>query len=80
MIFRRHIAVLFRVLVIGLIPVIFNGCKGKQEQTAVPVRDYAVVAIEGDVDSFNPLFAQDVTAGEINDLFFPGLVDSRFEK
>ncbi len=38
-----------------------------------------VIAIEGDVDSFNPLFAEDVTAGEINDLLFPGLVGSSFD-
>ncbi|MGA9365620.1 MAG: ABC transporter substrate-binding protein [Bacteroidota bacterium] len=31
------------------------------------------------MDSFNPLFAEDVTAGEINDLIFPGLLDSRFD-
>ncbi len=48
-------------------------------QTALPGRS-VVVGIEGDVDSFNPLFAQDVTAGEINDLFFPGLMCARFDQ
>ena len=55
------------------------GCsKGGKEQTGEG-KDYVVIAIQGDVDSFNPLFAEDVTAGEINDLIFPGLLDSRFD-
>ena len=41
--------------------------------------DVIVIAIEGDVDSFNPLFAEEVTAGEINDLLYPALVGSDFD-
>ena len=55
------------------------GCsKGGKEKTGEG-KDYVVIAIQGDVDSFNPLFAEDVTAGEINDLIFPGLLDSKFD-
>ncbi len=56
------------------------GCGTKREEksgqhTSVGV----VVGIEGDIDSFNPLFAEDITAGEINDLVFPALAGSDFD-
>lgn len=57
----------------------FGGCSKKGGGHAGNGGSYAVIAIPGDVDSFNPLFAEDVTAGEINDLIFPGLLDSRFD-
>ncbi len=36
------------------------------------------MGIEGDIDSFNPLFAEDENAGEINDLLYPALTGSSF--
>ena len=51
------------------------GCNGKKS-TAEP---QATVAVEGDVDSFNPLFAEEVVSGEINDLIFPRLVNPEFD-
>jgi peptide/nickel transport system substrate-binding protein len=57
----------------------FGSCSKKGEEHAGGARNYVVIAIPGDIDSFNPLFAEDVTAGEINDLIFPGLLDSRFD-
>ncbi len=50
----------------------------KRAHQPEPRRD-VVVAVEGDVDSFNPLFAEEAAAGEINDLIFPALVGSRFD-
>ena len=57
---------------------ILSGC-GRRNETPSAQRQAVVVAIEGDIDSFNPLFAEDVTAGEINDLLFPALVGSEFD-
>ncbi len=55
----------------------FCSCSRKEERSQQ--QKAVVVAIEGDVDTFNPLFAEDVTAGEINDLLFPGLTGSEFD-
>ena len=55
-----------------------GGCSQKQESQTKKENNFAVVGIEGDMDSFNPLFAEDVTAGEINDLFYPALTSSKF--
>jgi peptide/nickel transport system substrate-binding protein len=52
-----------------------GGCGGKQQLTEAT----ATVAVEGDVDSFNPLFAEEIVSGEINDLIFPRLVTSDFD-
>ena len=38
-----------------------------------------VVGIGSDVDTFNPVFAQDVTAGEIGELIYPSLVRAMFD-
>jgi peptide/nickel transport system substrate-binding protein len=57
----------------------FGSCSKKGEEYTGGSSSYVVIAIPGDVDSFNPLFAEDVTAGEINDLIFPGLLDSKFD-
>jgi peptide/nickel transport system substrate-binding protein len=65
-------------VVIFFIIFIQTGCS-KKSASNNESKDYVVIAIEGDIDSFNPLFAQDATAGEINDLFFPGLTGSRFD-
>jgi len=83
--FRQHREIVFRygahvgcvLLIFGL----FGGCSQKRgEQATTSARNYAVVGIEGDIDSFSPLFAEDVTAGELNDLFYPGLMSSSFNK
>lgn len=52
-----------------------GGCGGKQKLTEAT----ATIAVEGDVDSFNPLFAEEIVSGEINDLLFPRLVTSDFD-
>lgn len=51
------------------------GCNGKKSTAELQ----ATVAVEGDVDSFNPLFAEEVVSGEINDLIFPRLVNPDFD-
>ena len=66
-------------VLIGLLSANIDGCGDKKEVVARPAKDFMLVAIEGDVDNFNPLFAEDVTAGEINDLLFPGLLDANFD-
>ena len=66
-------------VLIGWLSANIDGCGDKKEVVARPAKDYVLVAIEGDVDNFNPLFAEDVTAGEINDLLFPGLLDAKFD-
>lgn len=56
------------------------GCGTKNDKKPdASHRPVVVVAIEGDIDSFNPLFAEDITAGEINDLLFPALLSSGFD-
>ena len=70
----RTCAILILVLTIGV-----AGCAKKGRDGATRSTSPAVVAVEGDIDSFNPLFAEDITAGEINDLLFPGLVGSTFD-
>ncbi len=55
------------------------GCSRHDPGGQPPHHGPVVVAIEGDIGSFNPLFAEDVTSGEINDLFFPGLVGADFD-
>lgn len=52
-----------------------GGCGGKQQLTEAT----ATVAVEGDVDSFNPLFAEEIVSGEINDLIFPRLITPEFD-
>ncbi|MFN0158628.1 MAG: ABC transporter substrate-binding protein [Bacteroidota bacterium] len=56
-----------------------TGCTSKKSEGTIS-RPEVIVAVEGDVDSFNPLFAQEIAAGEINDLLFPGLLGSSFDK
>jgi peptide/nickel transport system substrate-binding protein len=70
--------------VCGTLPLVLSiallGCGTKKEgNPGSPHPPAVVIAIEGDVDSFNPLFAEDITAGEINDLLFPALVGSSFD-
>lgn len=59
---------------------LFYGCSRGKGDHLTSSRYFVVVGIEGDVDSFNPLFAEDVTAGELNDLFYPGLTTSSFNR
>jgi len=70
--------------VLRVLPCLFAiallGCETKKEgMTGASHRPVVTIAIEGDIDSFNPLFAEDITAGEINDLLFPALVSSSFD-
>jgi peptide/nickel transport system substrate-binding protein len=58
---------------------VLTGCARKNSAASDSNRRPITIAIAGDIDSFNPLFAEDVTAGEINDLLFPGLVGSSFD-
>ena len=61
--------------------IVVVGCGTKKEDNAGRAQRAAVIiAVEGDIDSFNPLFAEEITAGEINDLIFPGLVGSDFDR
>jgi peptide/nickel transport system substrate-binding protein len=62
------------VIVCGMLAI--AGCARKDAQS--PPRGI-VVAIAGEVNTFNPLFAESVFEGEINDLLFPGLVGSSFD-
>ncbi len=57
--------------------ILIAGC-GKQSSPSLqrPI----VVAVEGDIDSFNPLFAEEQISGEINDLLYPALVGSEFDR
>lgn len=68
------------VLIISFMVIsLFVPSCSKREQKGVQGKDHIVIAVGGDVDSFNPLFAEGTLSGEINDLLFPGLVDSRFD-
>ncbi|MBX2992103.1 MAG: hypothetical protein KF749_13175 [Bacteroidetes bacterium] len=60
-------------LSIVAVSITVGGCGTQdRERTAV------TVAIEGDIDTFNPLFAREIVAGEINDLLFPRLIHPEF--
>jgi peptide/nickel transport system substrate-binding protein len=72
--------VLVCLVVTFVLSVAMSGCGTRnKEQAGAPQRPSVIIAIEGDIDSFNPLFAEDITAGEINDLLFPSLVGSSFD-
>jgi peptide/nickel transport system substrate-binding protein len=67
-------------VVVSVLTMTLLGCGRKQEAGEGSGHESSViVAVEGDIDTFNPLFAEDVTAGEINDLLFPSLVGSDFD-
>lgn len=75
MLSKRSVSVV--IFCCTVIPLLLAGCGGRGEKEG---RDKSVViAGEGDVDSFNPLFAQELTAGELNDLMFPSLLRSEFD-
>jgi peptide/nickel transport system substrate-binding protein len=64
-----------------LLSILLSGCGKKTEDGSGSLnRPAVVIAIAGDIDSFNPLFAEDITAGEVNDLLFPSLVSSAFDR
>lgn len=71
---RKIQGFLFFCVVLGI-----AGCGKTSHGNSSDNQRPVVMAIEGDIDSFNPLFAEDITAGEINDLLFPGLVGSSFD-
>lgn len=71
---RNKIAVLqLSFLSIAAISIFFGGCGTRDRERAA-----VTVAIEGDIDTFNPLFAREIVAGEINDLIFPRLIHPEF--
>ncbi|HLX13461.1 MAG TPA: ABC transporter substrate-binding protein [Bacteroidota bacterium] len=55
---------------------LYNGCSRKRSSAA---KDYVVVGIEGDVDTFNPLYAEDANASDIIDLVFPSMTRTTFD-
>ncbi len=68
-----------RILIVVICATVFiAGCSSKKND-GTSSRPEVIVAIEGDVDSFSPLFAEESAAGEINDLLFPGLLGSSFD-
>ncbi|MBI1804107.1 MAG: hypothetical protein HYR77_06525 [Ignavibacteria bacterium] len=72
------------VLSFLILTMLLVGCSRKKDAKSYPsgtsAGGYVVVGVEGDIDSFCPLFAEDVTAGEINDLFYPALTSSNFNQ
>jgi peptide/nickel transport system substrate-binding protein len=52
-----------------------QGCSKKPNTE----KNYVVIGIEGDIDTFNPLYAEDANAGEMLDLTYPELVTHRFD-
>jgi peptide/nickel transport system substrate-binding protein len=62
------------VFVAGVL--VLSGCT--QKEASPPPRGI-IVAISGEVNTFNPLFAESMFEGEINDLLYPALVGSTFD-
>lgn len=54
---------------------LLGGCQGRQHSDKTTV----TIAIEGDIDSFNPLFTEELVSAQINDLLFPRLVEPEFD-
>ncbi len=76
----RTVPMKTRIVLPCIVAITLACCGTPEERTSSRAqRSMVVVAIEGDIDTFNPLFAEDITAGEINDLFFPSLVRSDFD-
>jgi peptide/nickel transport system substrate-binding protein len=67
-----------RLLLFLFLALVLGGCKQRQSSGGLPVNT-VVIGIAGDVNSFNPLYSSEVTAGEINELLFPMLVSSEFD-
>lgn len=62
---------------LALLSIGLTSCKTDKE--SADRANTIVIGVDGDVDSFNPLFAEEATAGEVNDLLFPSLVGSEFD-
>jgi peptide/nickel transport system substrate-binding protein len=59
------------LLACALLLVSFSGCSPKKNHTQ---QDTIVVALTGDIDTFNPLFTTDATGQEIVELLYPALI------
>lgn len=64
-----------RLLALTAVIMVLGGCSRNQS----PVTHQATVAVEGDVDSFNPLYAEEQVSVSINELIFPRLLNADFE-
>jgi peptide/nickel transport system substrate-binding protein len=60
-----------RLAAISLLIICISGCRHTSQ---TPPRDSIVIALSGDIDTFNPLFTTDATAQEIVELLYPALV------
>ncbi len=54
---------------------LLGGCQRRQRSDDTTV----TIAIEGDIDSFNPIFTEELVAAQITELLFPRLVDPEFD-
>ena len=61
--------------------VCFSSCSPRKKVAdGQPIRkNIVVIGIGSDVDTFNPVFAQEVTGGEIGELIYPSLVRANFD-
>jgi peptide/nickel transport system substrate-binding protein len=64
-----------RVGLLLLAVILCAGCSKKKAGSAESV----VIGIPSDIDNFNPVFAEEETAGEIGELIFPMLMGSEFD-
>lgn len=53
----------------------FGGCTEKAQRHS----DTVTIAVEGDVDTFNPLFTEEIVSAHITELVFPRLVEPEFD-
>ncbi|MCX6136249.1 MAG: ABC transporter substrate-binding protein [Ignavibacteriales bacterium] len=58
---------------------VFTVLSGCTQKNRISTRQPIVIALSSDVDTFNPLFASDATAGELNELLYPSLVSPTFD-
>ncbi len=64
-----------RLLALTAVAILLGGCSRNQSS----LTQNATVAVEGDVDSFNPLFAEEQVSVSINELMFPRLLNADFD-
>jgi peptide/nickel transport system substrate-binding protein len=65
-----------RWLVLGAVAcTLLGGCQRRQHGDNATV----TIAVEGDVDTFNPLFTEELVSAEITELLFPRLVEPEFD-
>lgn len=67
-----------RLLLFLLLAIALGSCNQRSPTGGLP-DNTVVIGIVSDVNSFNPLYSSEVTAGEINELLFPMLVNSEFD-